>query len=60
MELIIKGSPEEIKSVLQVEDEKHTEDIFVSPIDGSPCKRIIGSDQKIHDVPLNSSDSNKF
>lgn len=60
MELIIKGSPEEIKSVLQVEDEKHTEDIFVSPIDGSLCKRIIGSDQKIHDVPLNSSDSNKF
>lgn len=60
MELIIKGSPEEIKSVLQAEDKKHTDDIYVSPIDGSLCKRIIGSDQKIHDVPLNSTDSNNF
>lgn len=60
MELIIKGSPEEIKSVLQAENEKHADDIYISPIDGSLCKRVIGSDQKIHDVPLNSSDSNKF
>lgn len=60
MELIIKGSPEEIKSVLQAENEKHADDIYISPTDGSLCKRIIGSDQKIHDVPLNSTDGNKF
>lgn len=60
MELIIKGSPEEIKSVLQAEDKKHTENIYISPTDGSLCKRIIGSDQKIHDLPLNSDENNKF
>lgn len=60
MELIIKGSPEEIKSVLQAEDKKHTDDIYVSPIDGSLCKKIIGFDQKINDVPLSSTDSNNF
>lgn len=53
MELIIKGSPEEIKSVLQVEDEKHTEDIFVSPVDGKKHKIYMDVFGKNHDITLN-------
>lgn len=53
MELILKGSSEEIKSVLQAEDKKHTENIYISPIDGKKHITYMDVYGESHDITLN-------
>ena len=51
MDLISKGSSEEIKSVLQETSKKNT-NVRLSPSDGKPIQVYSPADEKWHDITL--------